>query len=52
MVGLYSFINEQFNKDWGMFAAGAVVAGTPIVIMYLLLQDHLARGLTSGAVKG
>ena len=52
MVGLYSFINEQFNRDWGMFAAGAVVAGTPIVIMYLLLQDHLARGLTSGAVKG
>lgn len=52
MVGLYSFINVQFNKDWGMFAAGALVAGTPIVILYLLLQDQLARGLTAGAVKG
>lgn len=52
MVGLYSFINVQFNKDWGMFAAGALVAGTPVVIIYLLLQDQLARGLTSGAVKG
>jgi arabinogalactan oligomer / maltooligosaccharide transport system permease protein len=52
MVGLFSFINVQFNKDWGMFAAGALVAGTPIVILYLLLQDQLARGLTTGAVKG
>lgn len=52
MVGLYSFINVQFNKDWGMFAAGALVAGVPIVILYLLLQDQLARGLTAGAVKG
>lgn len=52
MVGLYSFISVQFNKDWGMFAAGALVAGTPIVILYLVLQDQLARGLTSGAVKG
>jgi arabinogalactan oligomer / maltooligosaccharide transport system permease protein len=52
MVGLYSFINVQFNRDWGMFAAGALVAGLPIVIVYLLLQDQLARGLTTGAVKG
>jgi ABC-type maltose transport system permease subunit len=52
MVGLYSFISVQFNKDWGMFAAGALVAGVPIVIAYLLLQNQLAHGLTAGAVKG
>jgi arabinogalactan oligomer / maltooligosaccharide transport system permease protein len=52
MVGLYSFISVQFNKDWGMFAAGALVAGTPIVLLYLFLQDQIVSGLTTGAVKG
>lgn len=52
MVGLYMFIMEQFSRDWGMFAAGAIVSGVPIVILYLLLQDQIVNGLTSGAVKG
>lgn len=52
MVGLFNFISADFNRDWGLFAAGALVSGTPIVILYLALQDQIVGGLTAGAVKG
>ncbi len=52
MVGLYEFINADFNRDWGKFAAGALVAAVPVVGVYLALQDQIVGGLTQGAVKG
>ena len=52
MVGLQNFISADFNRDWGLFAAGAVVAGAPVVILYLFVQDLIVGGLTAGAVKG
>ncbi|GAB1422151.1 sugar ABC transporter permease [Anaerolineales bacterium] len=52
MVGLYNFINADFNRDWGKFAAGAMVAATPVVLLYLALQDQIVGGLTAGSVKG
>jgi arabinogalactan oligomer / maltooligosaccharide transport system permease protein len=52
MVGLFNFINSDFNRDWGKFAAGALIAGTPTVILYLSLQNQIVGGLTAGSVKG
>ncbi len=52
MVGLYNYVSDNFARDWGKFAAGALVGATPIVILYLLLQDQIVGGLTQGAVKG
>jgi len=52
MVGLYLFVSEQFSKQWGVFAAGGLIGGIPIVVLYLLLQDQIVGGLTQGSVKG
>ncbi len=52
MVGLYLFVDQQFAQNWGVFAAGALIASIPIVVVYLVLQDQLISGLTRGAVKG
>lgn len=52
MVGLFNYVNDNFARDWGKFAAGALVGATPIVILYLALQDQIVGGLTQGAVKG
>lgn len=52
MVGLYNYVSDNFARDWGKFAAGALVSATPIVILYIALQDQIVGGLTSGAVKG
>jgi ABC-type maltose transport system permease subunit len=52
MVGLQIFTAGQFDKKWGVFAAGALIGALPIMITYLSLQDQIAGGLTTGAVKG
>lgn len=52
MVGLYLFVDQQFTQNWGEFAAGALIASIPIVIVYLILQDQIVSGLTQGSVKG
>lgn len=52
MVGLYTVVSGQFNTQWGLFAAGAIIGAAPIVILYIALQDQIVGGLTAGAVKG
>ncbi len=52
MVGLFEFVNADFNRDWGKFAAGALVCSIPVVGVYLVLQRQIVGGLASGAVKG
>ena len=37
---------------WGQVAAVAVVATLPIILFTVVVQRHLVRGLTFGAVKG
>jgi arabinogalactan oligomer / maltooligosaccharide transport system permease protein len=51
MVGLQLFTAGQFDQKWGVFAAGALLGALPIMIIYLSLQDQIAGGLTTGAVK-
>jgi arabinogalactan oligomer/maltooligosaccharide transport system permease protein len=51
-VGLGSFIDQPYSKNWSMFCAGAIVAATPVVILFMVLQRYITSGLTGGAVKG
>ena len=52
MVGLQIFTAGQFDQKWGVFAAGALIGMLPVMIIYMALQDQIAGGLTTGAVKG
>ncbi|MFO7623462.1 MAG: sugar ABC transporter permease [Anaerolineales bacterium] len=52
MLGLQIFTQAQFAQRWGVFAAGALLGALPIMIIYLILQDQIVGGLTTGAVKG
>lgn len=52
MVGLERFAGAQFQQRWGIFAAGVLIGALPIMIIYLILQDKIVGGLTTGAVKG
>jgi arabinogalactan oligomer/maltooligosaccharide transport system permease protein len=51
-VGLGLFIDQPYSKNWAMFCAGAIVAATPIVVLFMSLQRYITPGLTGGAVKG
>ncbi len=51
-VGLSLFIGEQYSQRWNLFAAGALMAALPTLILFYLIQNQLQSGLTVGAVKG
>ncbi|MGH9804919.1 MAG: carbohydrate ABC transporter permease [Candidatus Acidiferrales bacterium] len=42
----------QYEIRWGAMSAAGVVAMVPLFVVALLVQRHLVRGLTYGAVKG
>jgi multiple sugar transport system permease protein len=41
----------RIDTDWASMSAAGVIGALPIVIFALLVQRHLVRGLTMGAVK-
>jgi multiple sugar transport system permease protein len=49
-VGAATLIG-RINVDWGAMSAAGVIGALPIVIFSALVQRHLVRGLTMGAVK-
>lgn len=50
-IGLQAFIG-QYQTDWNLLMAGAVVTTLPVVVLFVFLQRYLVAGLTAGAVKG
>ena len=41
----------RIDTDWASMSAAGVMGALPIVVFALLVQRHLVRGLTLGAVK-
>ena len=51
-VGLNGLVANPLVQQWGLMAAGGVMAAIPLVIVFLITQRSLVTGLTSGSVKG
>jgi arabinogalactan oligomer / maltooligosaccharide transport system permease protein len=51
-VGLFSLINNEFKKQYTLFAAGSVLIALPVTVLFLSLQRYFITGLTAGATKG
>ncbi len=51
-VGLKGYIDKQYSEHWGPFAAGVLLAGIPIMVIFMSLQRFIVSGLTQGSVKG
>lgn len=49
-VGLKMFM-RKFEINWGWLTAGGVVTSVPLLLFFFLVQKHLVKGLTAGAVK-
>lgn len=51
--GLYYLQAQQFyQNDWsGLFAAVTIVM-IPTLVVYLIFNDHIEKGMTAGAIKG
>jgi multiple sugar transport system permease protein len=50
-VALYQFIS-LYRIDWGYLTAGINIALIPVVVLMLISQKRMIRGLTLGAVRG
>lgn len=50
-VGL-SYMQGEFDINYGALAAGSVIALVPVVILFSYVQKYLVQGLGAGAVKG
>lgn len=50
-MAVYSFVSFE-DVNWGGLTAAATVITLPILALSLVVQKHLAGGLTIGAVKG
>lgn len=50
-LGLKQF-QSNFDTEWGLYAAGAVIVCIPVVALFMLLSRWLISGLTLGGVKG
>ena len=51
-VGLNGLVSNPLIQQWGLMAAGGLIAAIPLAIVFLFTQRSLVTGLTAGAVKG
>jgi len=45
-------IAAEYRTEYGMLFAGIMLVTIPILIVYVLLQRHIVRGIAAGALKG
>lgn len=50
-VGL-SYTMGEFGVNFGVLAAGGLVAAVPVIIIFAFIQKYLVQGLGAGAIKG
>jgi ABC-type glycerol-3-phosphate transport system permease component len=50
-VAMFNFISVE-QTQWAKVAAGAMLAMLPVILIGILAQRHIVKGLTVGAVKG
>ena len=51
-VGLTRLQDAEGLTNWAPVMAGTVLTTLPMIIVFILLQKQMIKGLTSGAVKG
>jgi len=50
-VGITQYLSGEYIL-WGPMAAVTTLSILPFALVFLLMQRHVIRGLTAGAVKG
>lgn len=50
-AGLMNF-RDALQTDWGTLLAGMAIASLPMIILLIIFQKQLVRGISEGSVKG
>lgn len=51
-LALRQFVDAMGNSSWGGLFAMSVVSLIPLFLMFVVFQNYLVEGITSGSVKG
>ncbi len=49
-VGLTFYLGKQ-SIDWGHLMSGASMSAIPIIVLFMVFQKQIIKGLTAGAIK-
>ena len=49
---LLETISSQYGTDFGLMAASVTLIVLPVLVVYMVLQKNIIKGLTAGAIKG
>ena len=49
---ILSMVSNMFGTDYGSMMAAIIVTIVPLLILYVISQEQVIKGLTAGAVKG
>jgi len=52
ITGLLNEISSQAGVNYGLMASSVVLVVVPVLVVYVMLQKHIIKGLTAGAIKG
>ena len=52
ITGLLNEISSQAGVNYGLMASSVVLVVIPVLIVYVILQKNIIKGLTAGAIKG
>ena len=55
MRGITRLLNEltsQEGTNYGLMAAAVTLVIIPVIVIYIILQKYIIKGMTAGAVKG
>lgn len=50
-LAAYGFIG-QYKMQWNNIMAGAILIILPALVIYLVFQKHILKGMVEGSVKG
>ena len=48
----YISSEAQYTNAWGTLFASLIFAIVPVIILYIIFQQRIAKGMTEGAIKG
>lgn len=49
---LLNELTSQEGTNYGLMAAAVALVVIPVIIVYIIMQKHIIKGMTAGAVKG
>lgn len=52
ITALLKETSSMYGTDYGLMAAAVTIIIVPVIIVYMMLQKNIIKGLTAGAIKG